>query len=237
MKKILCVLALASIVSANEDVEKTKENCLNGNDTSNGVFCYELGIKHVSKQKPTKQDYKNAIKYFQKSCDIGITFSCVELGQLYEKGLGAKKDIKKAENLYIKACNDKETILNGVPASAIGCYSLGWLYRDKKKSTEHFKKSCNYNNYLGCALAGISYKNGDGIKQNHKKASELFTKACDSNVVIAREIACQELGLLYYYGNGVRQNITTAKEYFGKACDAGSQDGCNNYKILNEQGY
>ena len=38
-------------------------------------------------------------------------------------------------------------------------------------------------------------------------------------------------------GEGVRQNKTTAKWYFGKACDYGDQDGCDKYRILNEQGY
>lgn len=234
MKKILCLAVLVGILGASDNTNKLKEECLNGSNTSNGVSCYSLGIEYITKQNPTKQDYQNAVEYFQKSCDIGVTFACDELGQLYEKGLGVEKDIKKAENLYIKACDDKETTLNGVPASAAGCYSLGWLYQDKKKSTEHFEKSCSYGNYTGCALAGISYNNGDGVKQNYKKASELFKKACDSNVAIAKEIGCHELGFLYYSGKGVRQSKTIAKEYFGKACDAGSQNGCDNYKQLNK---
>ena len=48
--------------------------------------------------------------------------------------------------------------------------------------------------------------------------------------------ACFNLGVLYYDGKGVRQDKGAAKEYFGKACDLGNQGGCNNYKILNEQG-
>lgn len=47
---------------------------------------------------------------------------------------------------------------------------------------------------------------------------------------------CNNLGVLYANGQGVRQDKGAAKEYFGKACDLGNQGGCNNYKILNEQG-
>jgi TPR repeat protein len=41
----------------------------------------------------------------------------------------------------------------------------------------------------------------------------------------------------YQFGNGFRQNKSKAKQLFGKACDMRHQDGCKNYKILNEQGY
>jgi len=47
---------------------------------------------------------------------------------------------------------------------------------------------------------------------------------------------CLNLGVLYYNGQGIRQNKSKAKELFGKACDGGHQNGCKNYKILNEQG-
>ena len=45
------------------------------------------------------------------------------------------------------------------------------------------------------------------------------------------------LGIMYDNGEGVRQDKKRAKEYFGKACDGGLQIGCDNYKILNQQGY
>jgi len=44
------------------------------------------------------------------------------------------------------------------------------------------------------------------------------------------------LAISYYKGNGVRQDKSKAKELFGKACDRGSDKGCKNYRILNEQG-
>ena len=58
-------------------------------------------------------------------------------------------------------------------------------------------------------------------------------KACNMNV----GIGCFGLGVLYSFGGGVRQNKRTAKEYFGKTCDLGNQEGCDEYRRLNEQGY
>ena len=45
------------------------------------------------------------------------------------------------------------------------------------------------------------------------------------------------LGVKYLNGEGVKQDKKIAKELYGKACDGGFQIACDNYKILNQQGY
>ena len=64
-------------------------------------------------------------------------------------------------------------------------------------------------------------------------AVSYFEKSCNLKV----DIACNNLGIAYNNGIGVRQNRTTAKEYYGKACDLGNQEGCDNYRKLNEQSF
>ena len=64
-------------------------------------------------------------------------------------------------------------------------------------------------------------------------AASYFEKGCNLN----EGIACYNLGILYEAGIGVRQNKSKAKEFFGKLCDLGDQQGCDNYRKLNEQGY
>ena len=72
-----------------------------------------------------------------------------------------------------------------------------------------------------------AYKNG-----NYKEAAKLFRKAANHGYALAQ----YDLGYMYAKGQGVRQDLHTAKELFGKACDNGYQDGCDSYRILNEQG-
>lgn len=45
------------------------------------------------------------------------------------------------------------------------------------------------------------------------------------------------LGVMYYHGIGVRQDKVKAKNYLGQACDNGDQEGCDQYRILNEAGF
>lgn len=76
--------------------------------------------------------------------------------------------------------------------------------------------------------------------EQYKQAFEYYKKGCGSKHLLEelRAFSCVQLGLLYYQGKGkgVRQDKVAAKKYFGKACDLGEESGCNNYRILNEQG-
>ncbi|CAD7288996.1 Putative beta-lactamase HcpC [Campylobacter majalis] len=82
----------------------------------------------------------------------------------------------------------------------------------------------------GCYNLGVLYSQGQGVRQDFKKAAELHSKACDGEFVQG----CHNLGVSYAQGQGVRQDLKKAKEYFGKACDMGLQIGCDYYKILNK---
>ena len=77
------------------------------------------------------------------------------------------------------------------------------------------------------------YAEGKGVHQDYQKAAEWYTKAAHQG----DEFAQYELGEMYDKGLGVRQNESTAKRYFGQACDNGEQRGCDNYRMLNQQGY
>ncbi|TPH32639.1 tetratricopeptide repeat protein [Helicobacter pylori] len=51
-----------------------------------------------------KQDFTQAKKYFEKSCDLNISRGCGALGVLYYNGQGVEKDLIKAAQYISKAC-------------------------------------------------------------------------------------------------------------------------------------
>ena len=107
--------------------------------------------------------------------------------------------------------------------------SVAFALDDKVKSLE---KDCNGGNASACVNLGVMYANGKGVKQDYKKASELYQKACNGGVASS----CYNLGIMYYNGQGVKQNKSKAKKLFGDACDMGDQVGCDAYRDLNEDG-
>ena len=80
---------------------------------------------------------------------------------------------------------------------------------------------------------GLMYRDGEGVRQDYKKSKEWFEKSETQGFAEAQ----YNLGVMYANGQGVKQDKKIAKEWFGKACDGGDQNGCDYYKILNQQGY
>ena len=105
--------------------------------------------------------------------------------------------------------------------------------QDLNKAFYWYQKSANQGNMYAQFSMGYAYSKGEGVRQDHSKALEWFKKSANQN----NDPAQFYIGTLYEYGDGVRQNKTTAKEWYGKSCDNGEQDGCDQYKRLNEQGY
>ena len=93
------------------------------------------------------------------------------------------------------------------------------------------QRLANQGDALAQARLGLMYTQGEGVRQDYTKARQWYEKAANQGKASAQ----YNLGVMYYEGEGVRQNIATAKEFFGKACDNGFQEGCDNYRKLNQR--
>lgn len=71
------------------------------------------------------------------------------------------------------------------------------------------------------------------MRQDYAEAVKWYRQAADQGNADAQN----NLGMMYYNGYGVRRNFHLSKEWFSKACDGGVQEGCNQYRYLNQKGY
>lgn len=53
---------------------------------------------------------------------------------------------------------------------------------------DELQKACDGGDAAGCALLGVRYEEGEGVKQNKSKAKELYGKACDMKL----QLGCEE---------------------------------------------
>lgn len=130
----------------------------------------------------------------------------------------------------------EETKARAEKGSSFNQAYLGQQYldgQDYSKAAEWYEKSANQGNSDGQFGLGYLYSSGLGVRQDYSKALEWFKKAAKQN----HKGAQGSIGILYESGLGIRQNKTIAKEWYGKACDNGSQQSCDLYRRLNEQGY
>ncbi|RXJ86190.1 tetratricopeptide repeat protein [Arcobacter sp. CECT 8985] len=102
---------------------------------------------HLAKYYENKKMYKKAAKYFEYSAKQGKASSQIELGILYEKGLGVPKDVEKAILYYQDAYANK----NDTEDKDVAAYNIGLVYeygkaeykKDYKKAIKWYKRS-NY---------------------------------------------------------------------------------------------
>jgi len=67
-------------------------------------------------------------------------------------------------------------------------------------SITRFGQSCDFNDSIDCATLGYHDHTAEDLKQDHTKAKEYFSKACDDGC----HIGCTNLGILYIEGKGVQ---------------------------------
>ena len=80
---------------------------------------------------------------------------------------------------------------------------------------------------------GVMYAYGQGVRQDDAEAVRWYRQAAEQRYAEAQ----YNLGAMYFTGGGVHQDFHLSKEWFGKACDGGVQEGCNQYRYLNQKGY
>ena len=132
----------------------------------------------------------------------------------------------------------EKSIALGVTSSYVTLGNAYFQIEDYYNANKYFKIGCekvdaSQATATSCHNLGVLYDKGQGVRQDYRKAYELYKKTCDMKY---GGLSCGALGSMYENGEGVRQNLSTAKQYYGKACDLGSQIGCDNYRKLNNQG-
>ncbi|RBQ31223.1 hypothetical protein CRU92_08610 [Arcobacter sp. FW59] len=110
---------------------------------------------------------------------------------------------------------------------------IAYIRYDYKSALPIFEELASKGNAEAQFYLGNMYSNGYGVKQDYKKAFEWYKKSANQGELDAQN----DLGIMYANGQGVKQDKKIAKKWFGKACDGGVQLACDNYKILNQQGY
>lgn len=182
-----------------------------------GIYVQRFYEGYSGESIRVPQDYEFAFKLAKKGCEANNNKSCNYLGILYQEGKGTVRDSKKAFLTFYDLCHNK-------PDSFIPTEKGSYIYIP---DASDFKK-------LGCYNLALGYANGQGVKQNYKRAFGMFKELCDKDEMAS---ACGIVGEYYYNAKGVRQDYREALEYFSVACDMGEQSGCDNHKMMKQNPY
>lgn len=182
-------LAVLSYISFNEDKKKAKEYAEKSLqlDKNQPLANHVMACCENNKQKAFEYLQKAAAKF-----DFPLTYS--SMASLYKEGVGVKKDLEKATEMYIKMLENKENysissdsfksakenlVIIANTGNSDAQFYLGKLFENEKdlaKAIDYYKKAAPKNAQARLYLAK-HYARGTGINKDLNEAYSLFKSA------------------------------------------------------------
>lgn len=145
--------------------------------------------------------YAMALTAFEPLIKLGYAPAQYEVGDMYYHGLGVKKDLKKAAELFELAAKQ---------GNAEAQFTLSTFYAEGiavKKSAKEAAKWVSKAANLGLAAAQFNlatiYESGEGLNFDYKKAFYWYTQAAEQNYILAQ----YNLALMYASGSGTKKDV------------------------------
>jgi localization factor PodJL len=148
---------------------------------------FEVGSR-LAEGKGTNQNFKEAIRWYQRSATQGFAQAQYRIGTLYERGLGVQKDLGRARVWYQRAAEhgNVKAMHNLAVLSAGGegggpdyAGATSWFM----KAAEHGLPDSQYN-------LAVLFENGLGVPQDAKIAYKWYALAArggDKDAIVRRD--------------------------------------------------
>lgn len=120
-----------------------------------------------------KQDFKEALKWYQRSASRGFALSQYRLGTLYERGLGVEKDVRRARAWYERAASlDNVKAMHNLAVLATGSASGK---PDYVTASRWFTQAAERGLGDSQFNLAILYQHGLGVPQDNTLAYKWFS--------------------------------------------------------------
>ena len=194
---------------------------------ANKKACTDLSqannVPRISVDVPVLRPDQTYSDELLKKAESGDSTAQRHLGSCYYRGLGIKKDITKAIELW-----EKSALQGDIKAQS----NLGTLYfLDQKrydKAYEWFKKASDSGDTYAMDKLGSLYNYGLGVAKDEKEGFRLHKKAAEQ----MDPCALYNLALDYETGRGTDKNIQMAIKIYSQAASAGSPEAQYDLGIL-----
>jgi TPR repeat protein len=189
----------------------------------------ELGSRHFIGRDGAEKDYAQAAKYFRKAAAQAYPLAEIQLGFLYQRGLGVPQDYEEARRWYRRAVAQGDLDANRLIA-ALNHRQLAEL---AKLDLLSLQKLAEAGDPVAQDALGGRYRQGvGGVVRDYAQAMAWFLKAAQQGNPIAQS----NVGSMYHDGQGVPRDYATALSFFRKAADQGSPSAQSNIGFMYQNG-
>lgn len=189
-------------------------------------ICYYVGKAGaptlITTEVPLEQDYEKAFSYLTKAAKKGSALAMVNLGKIYDSGLGAPKgrDLKLAMEWYEKAAKK---------GCADAYANIARIYEyflfDYSKAVEYNKLAADNGSSVGAYNLGKAYKVGQlDLVQDYQEANKWFRRSME----LGNRKAINDLAIHYITGMGITQNKRFGLELLKQAATDGEPMALHN---------
>ena len=219
---------------------KQKANCKNSvhktgdlNDISSmqPSECFLRGLQALSGIGLDKHDDHVAFNYFKVAANEECPAFWNQLGWMYSKGRGVKRDYQKAVSWYLKAVEQ---------GYALAQYNLSWCYikgyevkRNYQKAAFWLLKAAEQGYALAQYNLSWCYIKGYGVEQNYQEAASWLLKAAEQGYAPAQD----DLGCMYIAEQGIEQDYEQANFWFHQAAEQGYEQARFHAAWMYAQGF
>lgn len=199
------------ITMAAESLETVQKKANSGNGRAQYLLaeCYRNG-------RGVKQDYSEALSWYEKAANKNIVEAQYQLGYFYEYGLcGVKEDKNKSFSWYSKAAEQGHAEAQSKVAH--------WYYdkKDYSQSLAWYRKSAEQGNMNAQSYLGMHYKYGDGVSKDYNKAISWYKKAAEQGDRFSQNC----VGDIYKEGGyGVTKDYKQAVYWYRMSAENGYQE-------------
>jgi TPR repeat protein len=146
------------------------------------------------------QNYNTAFEWYSKADKFQNKEAKLKLGELYEQGLGVKKDEAKAYELYVEATKLGNTVAFIKIAS---CFEKGiGVEKNSNEALNWYKYAARRGDVYAHYMLGEYYSNEE--RKDFQQAFNWYQKAAEKGLPIAQ----YKLGMMYLDYNGMVVNLS-----------------------------
>ncbi len=182
--------------------------------------CFYYGVHGL------EQNYKEALKWFQKAAEQGLADAQNNAGVIYQHGLGVEQNYKEAMKWYAKAAEQ---------GNADGQNNVGFFLQEGhgveqnyKEAMKWYAKAAGQGNADGQFNIASLYESGHGVEQNYEEALNWYVTAAEQGLADAQH----RVGYFLQNGYGVEQDYKEAMKWYSKASEQGNAISQNFIGVL-----
>lgn len=166
----------------------------------------------------TKQNYTEALKYFQKAANNGDAYSYAWIAKIYYYGNGCAQNYEEAFKWLLKAANAGQTVVYGWLGSVY--YEGKGCNKNYDEAIKWFKKAASIGDSVAYSWLGEMYFKGKGTSINEAEGFKWTKKAAETGFT-GLYIA---LGDCYEEGKGTEKDFSEAITWYKRAYDKGESN-------------